>query len=92
MLEPTADPCIGFNPMQLKDHATISKPTGPVMVCILDGYGYNTEDKYNGIHLAETPVYDRLRKDETRFRSILSKKDPYCSTVLQNRMLDTIKD
>jgi Metalloenzyme superfamily len=39
-------------------------------VCILDGFGFNTEDKWNGIHMAETPVYDSLRKNEERFRCI----------------------
>lgn len=55
---------------KLKDHATISKPTGPVMVCILDGFGYNVEDKWNGIHMADTPIYDGLRKDSSRFRTV----------------------
>lgn len=40
----------------------------PCQVCILDGFGYNTEDKWNGIHMAETPVYDSLRKNKERFR------------------------
>lgn len=39
-------------------------------MCILDGFGFNTEDKWNGIHMAETPVYDSLRKNEERFRCI----------------------
>lgn len=39
-----------------------------LQVCILDGFGYNTEDKWNGIHMAETPVYDSLRQNEERFR------------------------
>jgi Metalloenzyme superfamily len=47
-------------------HRHVQHP--PVQVCILDGFGYNTEDKYNGIHMAETPVYDSLRKNEERFR------------------------
>ena len=33
-----------------------------MLVCILDGFGYNTEDQWNAIHVAETPVYDRLKK------------------------------
>lgn len=58
------------------------------MVCILDGYGYNTEDKWNGVHMAETPVYDRLRKDEARFRSVLVNH----VTVLQDLNLDRSGD
>ena len=42
--------------------------TIPTQVCILDGFGFNTEDKWNGIHMAETPVYDSLRKNKERFR------------------------
>jgi 2,3-bisphosphoglycerate-independent phosphoglycerate mutase len=55
---------------QLKPHSSIPKAEGPVMVCILDGFGFNTEDKWNGIHMAETPVYDSLRKNEERFRTV----------------------
>jgi len=55
---------------KLEAHPDISKPEGPVMVCILDGFGFNTEDKWNGIHMAETPVYDGLRKVEKRFRTV----------------------
>lgn len=40
------------------------------MVCILDGFGFNTEDKWNGIHMADTPVYDGLRKFKNRFRCV----------------------
>ena len=53
----------------LKAHPGISKPDGPVLVCILDGFGYNKEHKSNAIHLADTPVYHRLKKlGSERFR------------------------
>ena len=42
------------------------------MVCILDGFGFNTEDKWNGIHMADTPVYDGLRTVKNRFRFVRS--------------------
>lgn len=46
-----------------------SKHTNTVLqVCILDGFGSNTEDQWNGIHMAETPVFDSLRKNKERFR------------------------
>lgn len=32
----------------------------PVVLCILDGWGYRTEEEGNAIALARTPVYDRL--------------------------------
>lgn len=32
----------------------------PVILCILDGWGYRTEPEGNAIALARTPVYDRL--------------------------------
>ena len=53
----------------LKPHQSIPKPDGPVLVCILDGFGFNTEDQWNAIHVADTPVYDRLKKlGSERFR------------------------
>ena len=53
----------------LKPHPTIPKAAGPVLVCILDGYGNNKEDEYNAVYVAETPVYDRLKKlGKERFR------------------------
>lgn len=55
----------------LKAHATIPKPDGPVLVCILDGFGHNTEDQWNAVHVADTPVYDRLRNlGKDRFRTV----------------------
>ena len=32
----------------------------PVVLCVLDGWGYRTETEHNAIALAETPVWDRL--------------------------------
>jgi 2,3-bisphosphoglycerate-independent phosphoglycerate mutase len=52
---------------QLKAHPTIPKPTGPVVVCILDGFGDNKiKDDYNAVHMAKTPVYDRIYAIEGR--------------------------
>ncbi|CAG9467098.1 unnamed protein product [Pedinophyceae sp. YPF-701] len=46
---------------KLKPHPKISKPDGPVMVCILDGWGENEyKDKFNAIEMADTPVMDSL--------------------------------
>jgi 2,3-bisphosphoglycerate-independent phosphoglycerate mutase len=46
---------------QLKAHPTIPKPEGPVLVCILDGYGENQyKDEYNAVVQAETPCFDKL--------------------------------
>lgn len=36
----------------------------PVVLCILDGWGYREATADNGIALAATPVYDRLLADE----------------------------
>ena len=36
----------------------------PVVLCILDGWGHRRESADNGIALANTPVYDRLLRDE----------------------------
>jgi 2,3-bisphosphoglycerate-independent phosphoglycerate mutase len=35
----------------------------PVMLCIMDGWGERAEADHNAVALANTPVYDRLRRD-----------------------------
>ena len=32
----------------------------PLLLTILDGWGYSESDHYNAIHSANTPVWDRL--------------------------------
>ena len=32
----------------------------PVVLCVLDGWGWRTDETENAIALADTPVYDRL--------------------------------
>lgn len=45
----------------LKPHATIPPCDGPVLICILDGWGENEyKDNFNAIHVAETPCMNRL--------------------------------
>ena len=33
---------------------------GPVVLCIMDGWGYRTDPAYNAVALANTPVFDKL--------------------------------
>ena len=41
-----------------------AKPTnGPVVLCILDGWGHRVATDGNAIALADTPAWDRLRAD-----------------------------
>lgn len=54
----------------LGPHPTIPKPDGPVMVCILDGWGVNVEDDFNAVFSAETPCTDALRAVEGRYRVV----------------------
>lgn len=45
----------------LKPHSSIPPCDGPVLVCILDGWGENKyKDKFNGVFVAETPCMDSL--------------------------------
>ncbi|WP_419902793.1 2,3-bisphosphoglycerate-independent phosphoglycerate mutase [Kiloniella sp.] len=39
--------------------STLNKPK-PVILCILDGWGFRREDDHNAINLAKTPLIDRL--------------------------------
>ena len=51
----------------LAAHPGIPRPDGaPVLVCILDGWGENTGDQWNAIHVADTPVTDALKLDKKR--------------------------
>jgi 2,3-bisphosphoglycerate-independent phosphoglycerate mutase len=55
----------------LKAHATIPKAEGPVLVCILDGFGENEfQDEFNAVHVASTPTVDALRAVPNRFRTV----------------------
>lgn len=56
--------------MTLPAHPSIPKPDGPVMVCILDGWGVNVEDQYNAVFSAETPNTDRLKAIAERYRTV----------------------
>lgn len=55
----------------LKPHPVIPPCEGPMMVCILDGFGENEfKDEFNAVHVADTPTVDSLRAVPGRFRSI----------------------
>jgi len=55
----------------LKPHPTISKPDGPVLVCILDGFGENVyKDEFNAVHSAATPTIDAMRAVSSRSRTV----------------------
>jgi 2,3-bisphosphoglycerate-independent phosphoglycerate mutase len=54
---------------KLSTHESIPPPKGPVMVCILDGYGENEyTDEFNAVTQAKTPCFDKLRENKERFR------------------------
>lgn len=54
---------------KLKEHSALPRPAGPVMVCILDGYGENEfTDEFNAVVQADTPCFDKLRANTDRFR------------------------
>ena len=45
----------------VKEHSMkFKKPSGPVVLCILDGFGEAPAGDANAISLAATPNYDRL--------------------------------
>eukprot|EP00955_Chlamydomonas_euryale_P097951 365117-Chlamydomonas_euryale.AAC.3 len=55
----------------LKAHESIPKAEGPVLVCILDGFGENEfKDEFNAVHTASTPTVDALREVPGRFRTL----------------------
>lgn len=57
----------------LKPHPTLPKPQGPVLVCILDGWGENvSKDEFNAIHVANTPTSDALKEVPGRWRTIVA--------------------
>ncbi len=52
----------------LNPHPTIPKAEGPVLVCILDGFGENEfKDEYNAVHSASTPTVDAMRAIGSRW-------------------------
>lgn len=54
----------------LPPHPSIPKPDGPVLVCILDGWGVNVEDEYNAAYSANTPTIDALTGVTKRYRTV----------------------
>lgn len=55
---------------KLEPHPTIPKAEGPVLVCILDGWGVNVEDQYNAVFTADTPITDALKANEKRYTTV----------------------
>ena len=59
------------NTHELKPHPTIPKSDGPVLVCILDGFGENEfKDEFNAVHSAATPTIDAFRGVSNRSRTV----------------------
>ena len=54
----------------LQPHPTIQPIDAPVLVLINDGWGVNTEDQFNAVFSADTPVFDRLATVGGRFRTV----------------------
>ncbi|PNW82060.1 hypothetical protein CHLRE_06g272050v5 [Chlamydomonas reinhardtii] len=66
-----AEPAKMAHDYKLKAHPAIPAPEGPLLVCILDGFGENEyKDEFNAVHVAKTPTVDALRAVPHRFRSI----------------------
>lgn len=49
---------------KLADHPKLPKGK-PIALVVLDGWGEANPDKYNCIHVAETPTMDSLKKVQT---------------------------
>ncbi|CAD7698005.1 unnamed protein product [Ostreobium quekettii] len=56
----------------LTPHDSITPSPGPVLVCILDGWGENkNKDEFNAVHSADTPCMDALaEKAPDRYRTV----------------------
>eukprot|EP00798_Chlamydomonas_sp_ICE-L_P003889 gene3889-13955_t len=68
---PPAPVAPGDHEFTLKPHANIPLAEGPVMVCILDGWGDNEyKDEWNAVHMAQTPIMDGLSTVPNRWRSV----------------------
>ena len=53
--------------LSLLPHPSIKRCAGPVLVCVLDGWGEGKwEDDYNAIHMAHTPCMDSLKTTAPR--------------------------
>lgn len=53
--------------LTLKLHPTIERCAGPVLVCVLDGWGESQwNDQFNAIHMAHTPCMDSLKTTAPR--------------------------
>lgn len=55
---------------KLEPHGSIPKAEGPVLVCVLDGWGVNVEDGFNAVFSASTPITDALKANAQRYRTV----------------------
>jgi len=46
--------------LELKEHPTLTRPEGPVLLIIMDGVGLGPPGPANAVHVARTPNLDRL--------------------------------
>ena len=44
--------------------AAAATPPRPVVLCVLDGWGWREEEADNAVRLADTPNFDRLWAEE----------------------------
>ena len=52
----------GAGGFALSPHETLKRGSGPLLLCILDGWGENAiKDAYNAVHMAETPTMDGIK-------------------------------
>lgn len=59
--------------MSLRPHPKIPRSKAPVVICIMDGWGDNkVKDKYNAIHAARTPNFDRIWATSALHRTVLA--------------------
>eukprot|EP01063_Lacrimia_lanifica_P008984 TRINITY_DN1603_c0_g1_i1.p1 TRINITY_DN1603_c0_g1~~TRINITY_DN1603_c0_g1_i1.p1 ORF type:complete len:633 (+),score=276.65 TRINITY_DN1603_c0_g1_i1:52-1899(+) len=57
----------------LRPHPTIPKPSHPVVLIVMDGWGESTtKDEYNAVHVAKTPTYDAMMSVEGRARTVVA--------------------
>ncbi len=49
-----------MSPLSLSRHADFPKPTGPVVLAVLDGIGWGPRDGGDAVHLAHKPTLDQL--------------------------------
>ena len=65
--------------------------SGPVILCVLDGWGNAPKNRYNAISNAKTPVWDKILKNYHKIKKINPKKNCVIGFGITEKTISKLK-